>query len=1118
MNPENMEHAIVNDDFEKLLLIGEDSSVNSLQADLLSRVVAHLAADMQSLRISTTIRGFNLLIKVCTEAPEKLISNFDNLCAAISNAIVSGDKLCGYSLALLQALLSSSVGREAILERKQDFLAKLIQSVSLPSLNDCHIKAIECIWQIRKSSSPLVPEEVLEVVNMLYTYMISESGDNKFKLLNFLMEIIQLARHIVTGETISESWVSFLVNTVEEDDGIGNVRSLRILLTITSNEKYILKRPNSARNMLFLLKQSLMRFKNKLDNLKYSKRAQCLGDLYSLFASSPPIICDYATQDDIQLHQSLLEILQTGHSKEIIPAAGILWNICEDGDEAVVQRLMDAHAHLIAYDVLRKYATETDKKREIHSSLLTMLLHMSRFSSARKELLKADKIVEYLMMVIEKGYSVYGSDAVRAVILLVFLLGTEEADSILRSGKYMVTAEHVQRLITILQTTLRGEHGEHHRLGYFPISLLMHACLALSQSDSNKIFLIRSHAIVPLTRVLQMFQDTLPQIPLSGGGGDDVQSCTLAVEALMHLSFHFQHSNEELFDAFVVQEDNFCIVEILRNLQTNSKLMMDTRSKAAVLSHRLHLGALNKPIDTESFDKEIDSYCLRLLTAEGDDASISSANLAHTQRVSPIRDLARSLSQSLGTPSPRPSSLNKNQVSMIHPYITHTPNSGNRSVNESVVDGWNISGEMISPPGQPKKQHIMLSYSWHPSAKPHLVVQLQDELKHMGYDVWRDETGSLLVPPLAGCSMIEERLADAIEASDTIIICVSPMYKLSSNCRIEASYASVLARRHQRLKILFVMMDDEYTTVSRPAYCDGWLASMIGHSVWFPLFSEEMLSSTAVSLANNFSNTVHLILREQDSNTTMDRSGRSGRSPVAELLPISEFVGTSDSEVDDHMSALTEATSSHLQQPSQSTHQPLLHQRVPPESRIKSSFKRGTGTSSSAIPSSKSPGMTQAISKQHMSSALTANLSKRPTTSLPKSATASDMHKEISNISSKIPRGKVVGFAPSSVSKAANISNSTVKTSTSAHTEVPTTVSPTKGLPEDNVWEIINTPLMLKDETGLQAYLLEEGILHASDLRYCDEPMFTTISAFLKTIPKRKFLEAVKNLTLYQDS
>ena len=47
----------------------------------------------------------------------------------------------------------------------------------------------------------------------------------------------------------------------------------------------------------------------------------------------------------------------------------------------------------------------------------------------------------------------------------------------------------------------------------------------------------------------------------------------------------------------------------------------------------------------------------------------------------------------------------------------------------------------------PKKQHVYLSYSW---AQKDFVVEFGKALKNKGYEVWRDEEGSSLVPPMSG--------------------------------------------------------------------------------------------------------------------------------------------------------------------------------------------------------------------------------------------------------------------------------------------------------------------------------------------------------------------------------
>ncbi len=131
-----------------------------------------------------------------------------------------------------------------------------------------------------------------------------------------------------------------------------------------------------------------------------------------------------------------------------------------------------------------------------------------------------------------------------------------------------------------------------------------------------------------------------------------------------------------------------------------------------------------------------------------------------------------------------------------------------------------------------KPSHIMISYCWNNMANPGLVKSLASEFRNLGYEVWRDVDGSSLVPAMSGST--EERMAEALEAASVLIICVSKGYKESANCRMEAKYASQLSKKG-KIKIFYVMMQREYTTVSEPDSCDGWLGIMIGEFCYLSL-------------------------------------------------------------------------------------------------------------------------------------------------------------------------------------------------------------------------------------------------------------------------------------------
>jgi hypothetical protein len=90
----------------------------------------------------------------------------------------------------------------------------------------------------------------------------------------------------------------------------------------------------------------------------------------------------------------------------------------------------------------------------------------------------------------------------------------------------------------------------------------------------------------------------------------------------------------------------------------------------------------------------------------------------------------------------------------------------------------------------------------------------------------------------------DERMATALELSDFVIIFISRDYKNRPNCRQEAQYAHQLKKKG-KVQIIYVMMDPSYTTVSSPDCVDGWLGIQVGGALWYPLFNESQVPSTA---------------------------------------------------------------------------------------------------------------------------------------------------------------------------------------------------------------------------------------------------------------------------------
>ncbi|CAF1501802.1 unnamed protein product, partial [Rotaria sordida] len=108
-----------------------------------------------------------------------------------------------------------------------------------------------------------------------------------------------------------------------------------------------------------------------------------------------------------------------------------------------------------------------------------------------------------------------------------------------------------------------------------------------------------------------------------------------------------------------------------------------------------------------------------------------------------------------------------------------------------------------------KRFDIMISYSHKEKV---LCKQIYEELIKSGYRIWID------FDQMHGNVM--DAMAQAIEQSHTIIICMSEHYRKSNYCRAEAHYAF-----QQQRKIVPLILQKQY----KP---DGWLSFLIGHLLY----------------------------------------------------------------------------------------------------------------------------------------------------------------------------------------------------------------------------------------------------------------------------------------------
>ena len=108
-----------------------------------------------------------------------------------------------------------------------------------------------------------------------------------------------------------------------------------------------------------------------------------------------------------------------------------------------------------------------------------------------------------------------------------------------------------------------------------------------------------------------------------------------------------------------------------------------------------------------------------------------------------------------------------------------------------------------------KSYDVMISYS---HKDKEICRQLYNDLDQLGYRVWID------FDSMHGNVM--DAMAQAIEQSRTILICMSEQYRRSNFCRAEAQYAF-----QRQLPIIPILLQKHY----KP---DGWLSFVIGVSLY----------------------------------------------------------------------------------------------------------------------------------------------------------------------------------------------------------------------------------------------------------------------------------------------
>eukprot|EP00457_Paulinella_chromatophora_P002025 gb/GEZN01002029.1/.p1 GENE.gb/GEZN01002029.1/~~gb/GEZN01002029.1/.p1 ORF type:complete len:710 (-),score=175.68 gb/GEZN01002029.1/:494-2623(-) len=163
--------------------------------------------------------------------------------------------------------------------------------------------------------------------------------------------------------------------------------------------------------------------------------------------------------------------------------------------------------------------------------------------------------------------------------------------------------------------------------------------------------------------------------------------------------------------------------------------------------------------------------------------------------------------------------------------------------------------------GTDEEKLVMISYCW---TQQQTVLAIRAALKEAKINCWID------VEQMSGSTL--SAMADAVERANVVLVCMSPEYQASPNCRLEGEYCI-----QQRKKIMPIMLTEDF----RPK---GWLGIILGAKLYY----DYATSTPGTSSFSKVNGEVVAGLQAQLSGTSITSSSSSQPTsfPAAASRPV----------------------------------------------------------------------------------------------------------------------------------------------------------------------------------------------------------------------------------------
>ncbi|CAF0891184.1 unnamed protein product [Brachionus calyciflorus] len=153
---------------------------------------------------------------------------------------------------------------------------------------------------------------------------------------------------------------------------------------------------------------------------------------------------------------------------------------------------------------------------------------------------------------------------------------------------------------------------------------------------------------------------------------------------------------------------------------------------------------------------------------------------------------------------------------------------------------------------QDKSEHIMISYN---RETRDLCLKIKEELENKGHKIWID------VYDMHGSSL--EAMAEAIEKSKCVLLCMTEKYKQSSNCRMEAEYVV-----QQKKNFIPLIMQKNYMP-------DGWLGLILGAKIYV-----NFKKYTFEECIRNLSNEIQKVFDDETPETNNEQNKKPAKTLI----------------------------------------------------------------------------------------------------------------------------------------------------------------------------------------------------------------------------------------------